>query len=586
MKFRRRALSWRSLGAWPLGLVLATGCYSGAPGQTSDSGGTGGPGETGGDPGGDPSGDPGGTGVTSGPGETGGAEVPVLPQTSRVPRLSHRQWENTIRDLFALPQATGKSGLFIGDPVSGGYDNNSEKLVVSATLWTDYQRAAEEIAEQVIADPAIVAAIVPPDGDSDARARAFIASFGRRAYRRPLTEAEVERHLQVFQQGSGLGGGDPFLEGVRVTLQAILQSPYFLYRVESSDVAGDDGRVRLSGWEIAAKLSYMLWDTMPDEPLFAAAEAGTLDTVEGIAGEAARMLDDPRAREMVASFHYQTLQVQRYATVAKSADKFPQWNEAMRAMMQTETMMFVEEVVFNDPDGDLATLLTAPYSFVNATLAPLYGAQGQFTDAFVKTDLDPTQRAGVLTHLGFLQANASSTENDPIHRGVFLNLQILCSGLPPPPDVVPPPPPPMEGESLRERIDRHTGFGTCGEACHGSLINPLGFAFEQYDPLGQWQTMDAGKPVDATGSWNFFAGAQSFDGAVELAKVIAGSDEAHKCYVAHLLEYGYARVPRKEDWPEINRLAESSKLGELSIKQLVTELAKSDAFRFRAPVEE
>lgn len=585
MKLRRRALSWRSLGAWPLGLVLATGCYTGAPGQASD-GGTGGPGGESGGPGGDPggTGDTGDSGVT---GDTGGAELPVLPQTSRVPRLSHRQWENSVRDLFALPQPTGKSSLFIGDPVSGGYDNNSEKLVVSATLWTDYQRAAEEIAEQVIADPAIVAAIVPQvEGDSDARARAFIASFGRRAYRRPLSDAEVDRHLLVFQQGAGLGGADPFLEGVRVVLQTMLQSPYFLYRVEASDLADAEGRVKLSGWEIASKLSYMLWDTMPDEPLFAAAEAGELDTVEGVGAEAARMLDDPRAREMVASFHFQTLKVDAYSKVVKDAGKFPQFTEAMRDMMRTETMMFVEDVVFNHPVGDLATLLSAPYSFVNGALAPLYGVVGEFTDEFVKTDLDPTQRAGVLTQLGFLAANASSTENDPIHRGVFLNLQILCTGLPPPPDVVPPPPPPMEGESLRERIDRHTGIGTCGENCHGYLINPLGFAFEQYDPLGQWQTMDAGKPVDATGQFNFAEGAQSFDGGAELAKVIAASDEAHRCYVAHLLEYGYARVPQPADNPEILRLAEGSRDGLFSIKELVLELAKSDAFRFRAPVEE
>jgi hypothetical protein len=144
----------------------------------------------------------------------------------------------------------------------------------------------------------------------------------------------------------------------------------------------------------------------------------------------------------------------------------------------------------------------------------------------------------------------------------------------------------MEGESLRERIDRHTGIGTCGEGCHGYLINPLGFAFEQFDPLGRWQTMDAGKPVDATGTFAFVQGQKSFDGAVELAKIIAGSDEAHRCYVSHLLEYGYARVPRLEDNAEIKRLAEGSRDGMYSIKELIIELTTSDAFLFRAPVEE
>lgn len=575
MALRRPALRRQS---WPLGLVLTAGCYSGPPGQTA------------GDASGDVTGGSTGTGGSAGSGEsegTGGAELPALPQASRVPRLSHRQWENTIRDLFHLGATTGKSTLFIGDPISGGYDNNSEKLVVSATLWTDYQRAAEELAEQVIADPAIVAAIVPAvEGDSDAKARAFIEQFGRRAYRRPLAAEEVERHLQVFQEGAALGGPDPFLEGVRVVLQAFLQSPHFLYRVERSDVPADDGRIRLGGWEVATKLSYMLWDTMPDEALFAAAGSGALDTAAGVAAEAARMLEDPRAHQMVAAFHYQTLQIDHYTKISKSAEKFPQFTEPMRDMMVTETMMFVDDVVFEHPVGDLATLLSAPYTFVNATLAPFYGAQGQFTDTFVKTDLDPTQRAGVLTQLGFLASNASSTENDPIHRGVFLNLQVLCSGLPPPPNNVPPPPPPMPGESLRERIDRHTGKGTCGEACHGYLINPLGFAFEQYDPLGQWQTMDAGKPVDATGTWAFVQGEAAFDGAVALAQIIAGSTEAHQCYVAHLLEYGYARGPQPADAPEIQRLADGSREGTYSIKEIILELTTSDAFLLRAPVEE
>jgi hypothetical protein len=499
--------------------------------------------------------------------------------------LSHRQWESTIRDLLRLDETTGKSGLFIGDPISGGYDNNVEKLVVSATLWTDYQRAAEEIAELVVADDELVALLVPADGDSDARARGFIESFGPRAYRRPLSAAEVDRHMLLFHEGAALGGEDPLLEGIRVVLQTFLQSPYFLYRVELSDAVDEDGRIKLSGHEVAAKLSYMLWDTMPDDELFTAAANGELDTIDGVEKQAARMLDDPRAHDMVAAFHYQTLKVDSYGKISKNADKFPEFNEALRDMMVAETMMFVDDVVFDHPVGDLATLLAAPYSFVNDQLAALYGVGGEFTEELVRTDLDPSQRAGVLTQLGFLAANASSTENDPIHRGVFLNLQVLCTGLPPPPDIIPPPPPPMPGQSLRERIDQHTGIGTCGESCHAYLINPLGFAFEQYDPLGRWQTMDAGKPVDATGMFSFIEGQKSYTGGAELAKIVASSTEAHRCYVAHLLEYGFARTPVQADNPEINRLMEGSRDGTYSIRELIVELATSDAFLFRAPVE-
>jgi len=585
----------RAIATWSMGLVLATGCYQGLD-QDGDGGGGTGTGSAS-NPSGADAGEAGVTdgatdgatdGVTDGdptdPGDTDGAPA-ALPQTSRYPRLSHVQWENTVQDLFFLPAPTGLSKLFIGDPISGGFDNNSEALKIGATLWTDYQRAAETVAELVASDPQILAKIVPEtDGDSDAQARAFITSFGRRVYRRPLSAAELERHLQVFHLGVATPGQlAAFPAGVRLVVQTMLQSPFFLYRVEASETADADGRIRLSAHEVASKLSYMLWNTMPDDELFAAADADALAQPAGVAAQAARMLEDPRAHAMVASFHHQLLAVDHYSDVYKDPVKFPGFDPALNAMMATETMMFIEEVVFKQ-DGDLATLLTAPFTFVNAALAPLYGVEGEFGPDFVKVELDPAQRAGILTQIGFLASNAGGFENDPIHRGVFMNLKLLCTGLPPPPNVVPPLPAPVPGESLRERITRHTGKGTCGEGCHGYLINPLGFAFEHYDPLGRWQTMDAGKPVDAADEFVFGGVAQAYDGAVELAQLMADSDEAHRCYVGHLLEYGYARGPQVADNKLIRRIADGSRDGTISIKQIILELTQSDAFLYRASV--
>jgi hypothetical protein len=580
----------RTLAAWTFGLA-ASGCYQGPGDQDPDDATETDPsaptspsspsGPTEGDPTeGDPTeGDP-----TEG--DPTGEPADGLPQTSRFPRLSHTQWENTVKDLLLLPEITGKSELFIGDPISGGFDNNSEALKVSATLWTDYQRAAEEVAQMVAADPAQLAKLVPAvEGDSDAKATAFITQFGRRAYRRPLTAEEVARHLEIFNFGvSNPGDLEPFTSGVRLTIQAMLQSPFFLYRVESGEAPVGD-KIPLSDHEIAAKLSYMLWNTMPDDELFAAADGATLTTPAGVAAQATRMLDDPRAHAMVAAFHHQLLKVDHYGDVYKDPDRFPNYDPAMNQHMATETLMFVEDMVFGQ-EGGLAELLTAPHTFVNAALAPLYGVQPPAGDEFGRVDLDPAQRAGILTQIGFLASNAGAFENDPIHRGVFLNLQLLCTGLPPPPNVVPPLPPPMEGQTLRERIDAHTGIGTCGEGCHGYLINPLGFAFEHYGPLGEWQTMDAGKPVDAAAEFQFLAGKQSFNGAVELANVMADSVETHRCYVGHLLEYGYARSPQKADNDLIFGIADASLEGTYSIKQIILELTKSEAFLYRAPVEE
>lgn len=571
-------------------LVAATGCYSGATGQDGDGDGTGtGSADgTAATPGtaADASADAGDESGESGGDETGGEPTDVLPQTSRYPRLSHAQWENTVQDLFGLPAPTGLSSLFIGDPISGGFDNNSESLQVTATLWTDYQRAAEQIAEQVASDPALVAFIAPAvDGDSDTKANAFITAFGRRAYRRPLTADEIARHLEIFHAGVDVPGTlGPFEAGLRLVVQTMLQSPHFLYRVEASTTVVGPA-IPLSDHEVAAKLSYMLWNTMPDAELFAAADAAALTDPAGVEAQAARMLDDPRAHAMVAAFHYQLLQVDHYIDVYKDPGKYPTYDPSLNDAMITETMMFVEDVVFGQ-NGDLTALLTAPYTFVNAALAPLYGVQAPPDAAFVRVDLDPAQRAGVLTQIGFLASNAGAFENDPIHRGVFLNLQLLCTGLPPPPNVIPPLPPPMAGQTLRERIDGHTGKGTCGEGCHGYLINPLGFAFEHYGPLGEWQTMDAGKPVDAAAEFTFKSGLTPFDGGVELANVMADSEEAHRCYVGHLLEYGYARDPQTADARLIERIAAGSQTGDYSIKQIILELTKDAAFLLRAPVEE
>lgn len=576
-----------AITTWSIGLVLATGCYQGAdPRGDSDGASTGV--DSASNPSSPSGADAGEEGVTDGDtadtGDTDGAPA-ALPQTSRYPRLSHVQWENTVQDLFFLPAPTGYSKLFIGDPISGGFDNNSEALKIGATLWTDYQRAAETVAELVASDPQILAKIVPEtDGDSDAQARAFITSFGRRVYRRPLSEDELDRHLQVFNLGVATPGQlEAFPAGVRLVVQTMLQSPFFLYRVEASETDGGDGRIRLSSHEVASKLSYMLWNTMPDDELFTAADADALAQTAGVAAQAARMLEDPRAHAMVAAFHHQLLAVDHYSDVYKDPVKFPGFDPALNAMMATETMMFIEDVVFAQ-NGDFSTLLTAPYTFVNAALAPLYGVQGQFGDDFVKVELDPDQRAGILTQIGFLASNAGGFENDPIHRGVFMNLKLLCTGLPPPPNMVPPLPAPVPGETLRERITRHTGKGTCGEGCHGYLINPLGFAFEHYDPLGRWQTMDAGKPVNAADEFVLGGVSQPYDGAVQLAQLMADSDEAHRCYVGHLLEYGYARGPQVADNPLIRRIADESRAGTISIKQIILELTQSDAFLYRAPV--
>ncbi|MDW8364081.1 MAG: DUF1592 domain-containing protein [Myxococcales bacterium] len=504
--------------------------------------------------------------------------------TTRFARLSHVQWENATTDLLRLPEPSGLSSTFKNDAVSGTFRNNGAELVVDSDLWQDYQNAAETLASRVTSSPEAIARLLPTDAPEDAaaRARALVETLGMRAHRRPLTTEQRDRYLALFETGPDVYPDmEPFAAGTRVFLEALLQSPWFLYRVEASTEVRD-GVIPLDGWEIASRLSFALWNTMPDESLFRAAADGSLGTAEGVRAQAERMLDDPRARAMVTQMHHELLEMDRWLDLRRSRTLFPAFDEQVPASLVVEGHRFVEHVVF-DAEGTLTTLLTAPYTFADERLARIYGLEGDFGPEPRRVELDPDRRAGILTQLGFLAANASSTDTDPIHRGVYINRKVLCANLPPPPgtsalsedDVSLP---------LRERIHNQTRL--CGATCHVQLINPIGFAFEHYDAIGAWRDTDpAGRPINARDTYRFDSGERSFDGAVELAHLMVAEFDTHRCYVQHWLEYLHGRMPARIDGALVGRLAHASRAGAMSVRDLIVELVASDAFRTRSPDE-
>ncbi len=220
---------------------------------------------------------------------------------------------------------------------------------------------------------------------------------------------------------------------------------------------------------------------------------------------------------------------------------------------------------------------------MNDKIAPIYGLEGSFTSDFVKVDLDPAQRSGFLTRIGFLAANATKLEQHSIHRGVFINRRILCADLPNPPDNVPPLPPPEAAQSNRERVNAHTGEGTCGANCHGQLINPAGFAFEHYDALGQFQKEEKGQPINSADTYPLDGKRVSYADAIEFDKLMAESDQAHNCYAQHWIEYAYGRSMQDGDKAALTDLAAQSRKG---AKALILALTQTKAFRARNPVKE
>ncbi|MDB4987104.1 MAG: Cellulose-binding domain protein [Myxococcaceae bacterium] len=533
-------------------------------------------------------------GVTGNTGTPTGVGDPSTPDgvgwSTRFPKLSNAQWENTAQALLLLSAPTGLSDSFTQEPADQAYDTESAAgLTVGADAWARYQTAAEALAQKLVADDTQLAKLTPSGTFSDASTKgaAFIAAFGRRAYRRPLRADEQARYLTLFQQGASLVGGDPYKAGVRVVLEAMLQSPHFLYRVESSSTTGGAvNKAQLSGDELATRLSYALWGTMPSDELFAAASAGELDSKAGVARWAGKLLDDPRAKPILLSFHEQTFQVSQYGTQDKDATLgFDA--AALAPVLKDEAGQFFD-LVINQQSGGIAKLLTEPTAFVNQTTAPFYGLSGITGSALQQQALDPKQRAGLLSQLGFLTKNATRTGSDPVHRGLIVLRRVLCDEPDPPPATFALPADTV-GQTTRQTYEKAT---TCGVGCHDTLINPPGFAFEGFDTLGKVRTTDQGQPVDTSGTLTVRRGYTSADkkanptkqlkfaGAIDLVTQLSQEPRVHECYARNWMQYVLARdldPAEKGAWESLR----DTSLDAASARSLLLALVQLDTFRTR-----
>ncbi|WP_437966533.1 DUF1592 domain-containing protein [Sorangium sp. So ce260] len=505
--------------------------------------------------------------------------------TPRLTRLTHAQYDNSIRDLFGKDMKASAS--FLADPAFEGFDNNAKGLTVSDRLARDYRRAAETIAADAVADQAVLGNILPcaPEGDGAACARQLIEELGQRVYRRPLSAEQEEAYAAAYARGDGLfESGTPFEQGIRHVIEVMLQSPHFLYRVELSEELDGEQVIPLDGYEVATRLSYLLWNSLPDDALLAAAAGGALGTPEGIEAEARRMIADRKAVSALDDFHRQWLHMSGYADLTKDPALYEGFDASVSSAMLAETQQFIRHVIL-EMDGDYRTLMTAPVGFVNDKLAPIYGVEGSFTSELVETQLDPAERAGLLTQAGFLSSHAFFDKTSPIHRGVFIQRQILCEDLPDPPANINTELPPIQGEirTTRDQVEAHTSPESCN-FCH-SKINPPGFAFEHFDAVGRYREDEDGEPIDATGTMKVGDAEVRFDGAVELATQLAESPVAERCYLTSWYRYGNARQLSREDACAIEDLDAKLSASGYNIKELLVALTQTRTFRYRA-VEE
>ncbi|MGK3984398.1 DUF1592 domain-containing protein [Sorangium sp. So ce136] len=515
---------------------------------------------------GDPDGSdpvPGGSGPATG-GVARGIDMPGAPRYHRFVRLTNSQWASSVQVVLNLAASSSLSDGF-EKPVAGTTDftNNEHLLSVNQRSWSDYQSAAEALAEEVTASDAALAKVHPGTD-----AAGFIKTVGRRAYRRPLTDAEVSRYTALFETGAAMSGAkSTFAKGAQLVIRTMLQSPHFLYRTE----LGED-RKPLNGYEIAAKLSLWLRDAAPNDELLD--KAPTLTTPDAIAALAESMLEEPAAVKRMRYFHGELLHFDRYATISKLG--VPSYKESLNAEYEESAYLFFEKI-FTEGLG-VRDILTSTKGFVGPEMAALYGLTPSGR-GFVERDLGP-ERVGFFSQLPYLTLNALNEESDSIHRGVSINLDVLCTPLGAPAPNIPPVPPLEPGQTNRERITQLTS--ACGGTCHNQLINPVGFAFEHFDGMGQYRDEEnGGLPIDSSGVYSFSEGPRSFAGAGELMRHMAEGEQAHLCYAKKLASFALQRDVVPSDLPLVETLAEVSRGAGGAVKEMMLELVKDEAFRTR-----
>jgi hypothetical protein len=508
--------------------------------------------------------------------------MPVTPSNaldvgiSGMRRLTAEQYRNTVRDLLKLQDArelVSPSAL----PGDGALADRFTSNAANALQGLDadkYADLADMLARKAVTNLSTLVGCGTMDA---ACAQTFIENFGKRAFRRPLTQVEVERYKKVFAAGSD------FATGIRLVVQTFLQSPKFIYLVEIVPPDGAGKVYEVDGWAIASRLSYFFLASMPDEPLFAAAEAGRLKTPEQIAEQATRLMNDARFRETLGFFHHEWLELDQLSSAEKDAMAFSVWTPELKAELQEQVSRFIQGVL-RDGDGKIETLLTASFTFMKGGLYDLYGLPrpaGAAANSWAKVDLDPKQRSGLLTHAGLMAGMAHENRTSYILRGKMVREAMLCT-------VVPPPPPGVDASetnipptaTAQERSVLHRTKPECA-TCH-ELFDPLGFAFEIYDAVGRFRASDAaGKPIDSRA---VIAATAKIDGtvgdALELTRRLGPAEEVQACVARQWLRFALGReLDETEDASTLSAVLKATNDSGGKVGDILSAVARSNAFR-------
>jgi len=623
-----KAASWRGASVRALlalaGTVVVSSCVGniGPPRETPPAG-TAGASATGTAGTGGPAGGAGGTGATTvtgtgdsgvaGAGGTGGSTVVVqcngiAPGRSPLRRLTTYEYNNTIRDLLGDTTNPGSALPAQVDTKQNPFGNDADEQTPYDVLVEKYQTVAEAIAARATANATALGklhscATNVTAANEEGCARMIATALAPRALRRTVATTEIEELVTLYRNVRALSTTITFGSGVAATIEALLQAPEFLYRVElGAAVSGNTAVKRVAGREMATRLSYMFWQTMPDATLFQAADAGMLDTKEGVLQQAQKLLNDPKSHPTVAFFFDNLLPIPDLSGLTRNATQYPTWSGSIGAAMRTEVQRFLEYEIYENTaqaapphaPGSWPAILTAPYTFVNQALFNYYGASTFASGttvtgtALTKVNLNTSQRLGLLTLGGMAAGSTTSNATNPVLRGVFILNKLMCKNIELPTGFTPVPPDPYSGKTARERFSKHSASALCA-SCH-QFIDPMGLPFENYDPVGLYRTSERwtdvmtnityDTPIDASGAVSGVSG--TAQNAIELVKLLATSPDIESCFASHWMRFAYGRSLESGDSCNQQAVQTAFTGANYNVKQLLLALTQSDGFLYRA----
>jgi hypothetical protein len=495
-------------------------------------------------------------------------------------RLTHSQYNNTVRDL--LGDHTAPANQFPSDDFVNGFKNQYDAQNLSPLLEEGYGDAAEQLAANAFRN-GDTQHLIPCAPSAECRAT-FVRTFGKKAFRRPLNAGETGRYLALFAHESN------FMKGAQLVVEAMLQSTSFLFRLDATPSAA------LKPYATANRLSYTLWDTMPDEALMAAAARGDLATPEGVTKAAQRMLRDPRAHQALDEFVSQWLRFDRILNTTRDRRRYPQFSRETAVAMTQEAQLFVGDLVWKD--RNFMDAFTANYGFVNAELAPIYGVPVPARE-FDRVEFSPaSERAGLLGQPLFLALTSKPEDASLTARGLFVREQFLCQHVPPPPANVNtnlPPSTEAHPQTNRDRMSEHVTNPACA-SCH-NLIDPIGWGLEKFDAIGMrreefkltFANMGHGAaarrtppksvmlPINSKGSVVGIS-ESSFGSPRELGAILAAAPQCQECMVKQYFRYAAGRMETPADRPALDRIFQDFKNSNYRFQELILSLIRSREF--------